>query len=118
MEQVTSAMRNLLRLILLPSLLSSLPLFSEELKKQEPVAEINSFQACLEAGNPILPTTPPSCKTKDGKIFEKKPKRKKVESKKLCEDLCGNGKCEQIVCMAIGCPCPETKETCPQDCGD
>ncbi len=33
-----------------------------------------------------------------------------------CQDLCGNGECEEIVCQAIGCPCSETPETCPQDC--
>jgi hypothetical protein len=33
-----------------------------------------------------------------------------------CSDTCGNGTCEEIVCMAIGCPCAETKETCPSDC--
>jgi len=22
----------------------------------------------------------------------------------VCEDLCGNGVCNEIVCMAIGCP--------------
>lgn len=33
-----------------------------------------------------------------------------------CKDLCGDGICQEIVCMAIGCPCAETKETCPEDC--
>jgi hypothetical protein len=33
-----------------------------------------------------------------------------------CKDLCGDGICQEIVCMAIGCPCPETQHTCPQDC--
>lgn len=33
-----------------------------------------------------------------------------------CVDQCGNGICEEIVCMAIGCPCAETQESCPQDC--
>jgi len=33
-----------------------------------------------------------------------------------CKDLCGDGVCEEVVCMAIGCPCPETPENCPQDC--
>lgn len=35
---------------------------------------------------------------------------------KICEDLCGDGICQEIVCMAQGCPCPETPDTCPQDC--
>ena len=33
-----------------------------------------------------------------------------------CKNLCGDGICQEIVCMAIGCPCPETPENCPQDC--
>lgn len=36
--------------------------------------------------------------------------------RKGCKNLCGNGVCQEIVCMAIGCPCSETKESCPQDC--
>lgn len=33
-----------------------------------------------------------------------------------CKDLCGDGVCQEIVCLALGCPCPETPENCPQDC--
>lgn len=33
-----------------------------------------------------------------------------------CKDLCGNGTCEEVVCLAIGCPCAETPATCPRDC--
>lgn len=35
---------------------------------------------------------------------------------KFCKDLCGNGICEEIVCMAAGCPCAETAQICPKDC--
>lgn len=34
----------------------------------------------------------------------------------FCKDLCGDGICQEIVCLAIGCPCAETSETCPKDC--
>lgn len=34
----------------------------------------------------------------------------------FCKDLCGDGICQEIVCTAVGCPCPETPESCPQDC--
>lgn len=34
----------------------------------------------------------------------------------ICKDMCGNGTCEEIVCMGTGCPCAETPQTCPQDC--
>ena len=32
------------------------------------------------------------------------------------EDLCGDGQCQEIVCEAVGCPCAETAQSCPQDC--
>lgn len=34
----------------------------------------------------------------------------------FCQNLCGDGICQEVVCEAIGCPCAETKETCPVDC--
>ena len=39
-----------------------------------------------------------------------------AERKEWCKDLCGDGICQRFVCMALGCPCPETIETCPEDC--
>ncbi|MEM5828993.1 MAG: DUF333 domain-containing protein [Candidatus Aenigmatarchaeota archaeon] len=36
--------------------------------------------------------------------------------KESCKNLCGDGICQRFVCLAIGCPCPETEETCPDDC--
>lgn len=38
------------------------------------------------------------------------------DSDRLCVDMCGNGICEEIVCLGEGCPCPESVETCPADC--
>jgi len=35
---------------------------------------------------------------------------------KICKDMCGDGICQEVVCQAIGCPCAETPETCPEDC--
>ncbi|MFH0891611.1 MAG: hypothetical protein V1867_02420 [Candidatus Falkowbacteria bacterium] len=34
----------------------------------------------------------------------------------FCADKCGNGECEEIVCLAEGCPCAETPADCPADC--
>lgn len=75
---------------------------------------IKNFSECVAAGNPVFKTFPARCKTKDGLIFEDgdKPAGAKV----LCVDNCGNGQCEEIVCMAQGCPCPETAASCPKDC--
>ncbi len=39
-----------------------------------------------------------------------------TEKKPACQNQCGDGVCQEVVCMAVGCPCPETKESCPQDC--
>jgi len=33
-----------------------------------------------------------------------------------CKDLCRDGKCQEMVCLAVGCPCSETPTTCPEDC--
>ena len=33
-----------------------------------------------------------------------------------CKDQCGDGRCDEFVCMSIGCPCPESPETCAEDC--
>lgn len=38
------------------------------------------------------------------------------KGEKCCKDFCGDGICQRIVCMACGCPCPETEENCPEDC--
>jgi hypothetical protein len=34
----------------------------------------------------------------------------------ICVNRCGNGTCEEIVCLGTGCPCSESIDTCPQDC--
>ncbi|MDD4878468.1 MAG: hypothetical protein PHO02_05535 [Candidatus Nanoarchaeia archaeon] len=33
-----------------------------------------------------------------------------------CTDKCGDGFCDEVVCMAEGCPCSENYRTCPRDC--
>ena len=33
-----------------------------------------------------------------------------------CVGRCGDGICQNTVCMADGCPCPESPESCPPDC--
>jgi len=38
------------------------------------------------------------------------------QPKEACVDKCGDGTCQEIVCLAIGCPCAETAQTCPIDC--
>nr|MBD3359334.1 hypothetical protein [Candidatus Buchananbacteria bacterium] len=38
------------------------------------------------------------------------------EEELICQDMCGDGICQSIVCLGSGCPCAETAENCPQDC--
>ena len=49
-------------------------------------------------------------------IKKYRPIIKKTPLKKVCKDLCGDGICQTIVCLAVGCPCAETAESCPEDC--
>ena len=72
--------------------------------------KIDSFEECAKAGYPVMESYPPQCKTPDGRIFTQETKNNN------CKNLCGDGTCQEIVCMAIGCPCSENKESCPQDC--
>ncbi len=50
------------------------------------------------------------------KNSEEAPTPSMPSSRRICDDRCGNGKCEEIVCMAVGCPCAESHATCSQDC--
>jgi len=34
----------------------------------------------------------------------------------ICEDRCGDGECQRIVCQGSGCPCAEDINNCPLDC--
>lgn len=34
----------------------------------------------------------------------------------ICINMCGDGVCQEIVCLGEGCPCAETAQSCPADC--
>ncbi|MGA1192458.1 MAG: hypothetical protein ACO3XO_09275 [Bdellovibrionota bacterium] len=90
--------------------------------------EIASYEDCIEAGYPMMKSIPPRCSTGDGRVFVRgvatphyidSTQRNPVgeaTSQKGCRDTCGNGRCEEIVCEAVGCPCIETPTSCPDDC--
>jgi len=69
-----------------------------------------------------VPTLPPETQSVSPLPIEEKPieieLKKSTEAPKIegCKNLCGDGICQEIVCMAIGCPCPETLASCLQDC--
>lgn len=80
-----------------------------------------SFKECVESGGAILKSFPAQCVTRDGARFVEEEGRplnatRGNPTRGACKDMCGNGKCEEIVCMAVGCPCAETAQSCPQDC--
>ena len=39
-----------------------------------------------------------------------------LEERGICQDQCGDGVCQEIVCLGTGCPCVETAGSCLQDC--
>jgi hypothetical protein len=71
-----------------------------------------SFKECVQAGGRIQETQPPRCVLDSGLVFVEPP----VEQKSACKDLCGDGACQEMVCMAVGCPCAESATSCPADC--
>jgi hypothetical protein len=82
-------------------------------------ADTGSFEDCVKEGNIIRKSLPAQCVTKDGKVFVDtktflKPPPLTMQGN--CKNLCGDGTCQEMVCMALGCPCPETAENCPKDC--
>ena len=74
---------------------------------------INSYEDCVKAGNPVMRSLPPKCRSKDGRIFVKGQTKQEDQ---LCKDSCGDGTCQEFTCQAEGCPCHERHETCPSDC--
>ena len=87
------------------------------LRRSVKAPEITNFEECVERGNQILESYPRQCRTQKGEIFvEEIPVGEGPSPEEICEDLCGDGICQEIVCLGSGCSCAETKESCPEDC--
>ena len=71
-----------------------------------------SYKECVQAGGRIQETHPARCVLESGLVFVEQG----VEQKPVCKDLCGDGTCQEMVCMAVGCPCAESAQSCPVDC--
>lgn len=82
--------------------------------------EVTDYASCVAAGYHIVKTYPPRCISKEGRVFfQQQPQRPdgdKVQMGGICKNMCGDGVCQQIVCMGSGCPCAETPANCPKDC--
>lgn len=85
-------------------------------QSEEGLKPPRTFQECVDQGGKVLKSYPAQCVGPDGIRYLQDEFEPKGTTEKACKDLCGNGRCEEIVCMAVGCPCPETPESCPQDC--
>lgn len=72
----------------------------------------DSYQACIKAGGAVDSQGEARCTAPSGATFA----RPKETARSACKDLCGDGTCQEIVCMAVGCPCAESPQRCPQDC--
>ena len=80
-------------------------------------ADIQSYRECISAGFVVRKTMPPSCAVPDGRVFFDLPEGLGTPGgRHTCVDQCGDGVCQEIVCMALGCPCPENSLSCPRDC--
>ncbi|MGH8453851.1 MAG: hypothetical protein ACRESW_04795, partial [Nevskiales bacterium] len=75
--------------------------------------DITSYDECVAAGHPRLKTYPGQCVMPDGRRFV----QTVTEPPAICVNQCGNGQCQEMVCLGSGCPCAETAESCSQDCG-
>lgn len=119
------AKENLSRVILSVFLISPLVIISsacsETVSSQANgvMQVVSSFEECVQAGNRILRTFPARC-IHEGVVYVQgdgdSGAAEGSEGAAICRDTCGNGTCEQIVCMAQGCPCAESPDNCPSDC--
>ena len=84
-----------------------------------------SFDECVTAGGKILKIFPAQCVSKSGARFvdpahaadyPKEGKGIADSVKSLCTNHCGDGTCQEMVCMGEGCPCAESISNCPTDC--
>ncbi|MCX6744796.1 MAG: RsiV family protein [Candidatus Parcubacteria bacterium] len=114
-------MQKNLSLILIVCILVMLALFVAIKFNPKPIAVniINNFDECAKSGNAILESYPRQCKTADGRSFtEVINLNNNVNSVPdgSCANKCGDGICQEIVCLTIGCPCAESGALCPEDC--
>jgi hypothetical protein len=61
-------------------------------------------------------TRPGVFSSSDCKLEDSASEDSKKGDSRSCKDLCGDGECQEIVCMAVGCPCAESTASCPHDC--
>lgn len=92
------------------------------LLKGQPTVKIGSFAECAAAGNPVMESYPRQCRANGVTFVEEIPSDTDDVGGSVdvdvgtCKNTCGDGTCAEIVCLAVGCPCAETPQSCPADC--
>jgi hypothetical protein len=95
-------------------------------QQKELIPEVTDFLSCAAAGNPIMESYPRQCRA-NGQTYVEVINTNlnsnanindnvNAPGEPTCKNMCGDGICAEIVCLAIGCPCSETVSSCPQDC--
>lgn len=78
----------------------------------------DSYESCVAQGGRVDVAAGRRCTTETGLVFieSEQTQRPSAPRRSNCKDLCGDGTCQEVVCMAIGCPCAESSTSCPGDC--
>jgi hypothetical protein len=121
-EEGDSPQKNMTNKILMISSIALMSLFvsgctiGSVTPTKPPATAVTNFEECAVLGNPIMESYPRQCRA-NGQTFVEKIDNPIIPPVEGCKDECGDGICAEIVCQSIGCPCAETKESCPKDCG-
>lgn len=78
------------------------------------VALPTTFEECVAQSGKVLKSFPPRCVSEQGIVFINQ--KAELAGDRSCRDMCGDGICQEMVCMATGCPCAESAANCPKDC--
>lgn len=81
--------------------------------REAKVRFVTTFDACSRAGYPVQESFPARCTTPDGRVFTQNTTNVNTP---VCSNRCGDGICQEVVCLALGCPCSESATSCPKDC--
>ena len=85
--------------------------------------EVDCVECVAEGGSVPLIAVPPECceglmlvPSSDPNIVGSSGTCENISVVIVCEDKCGDGICQEVVCQAESCPCVETVSTCAEDC--
>lgn len=80
--------------------------------------EVTNFEECVEKTGIVMESYPRQCRYNDQTFVEEIDEPIAPPEDFACEDMCGDGECQEMVCQADGCPCAEDELICEEDCGE